>query len=68
MRIYLCSGKAAMSQQVFYGLYIGPVVEQVSSECMPEHMGALFFERRCFAKVFCYCPVDVSCIEWYSCF
>ena len=62
MGVYLCGGKAAMSQQVFYSLYISPVVEQVCSKCMPQHVRAFLFERSAVAEVFLYYPVNVSCI------
>ena len=33
--IYLCSGQATVTEKVFYGVQIGPVVEQVRGKGMP---------------------------------
>ena len=60
--VYLCGSEAAVAQKVFYGLNVGPVIEQVRGKGVPQHMGAFLFQGGALAQVFCYYPVDVSCI------
>ncbi len=40
MRVYLCCGQAAVAQQVFYGLYVSSIIQQVCCKGVAQYMRA----------------------------